>query len=349
MVGRNSRPMFVVFFQLFSTQTTVNMQSAVGKERPQQRRSYDENVTPAILAYLQTMVLLGKPFGQGYLTRILGGDTEYGFWKSPDPRQFETFGALAVRDWDYRILVLHLMVSHELLEIKDPACNVYEMTAAGSEFLISPYDIYEPKRNLFYIRYEKFLRRQLSNFRKARAESEGIAIYDVMPEFTIDRLTLEKPKNVEDLSEVMGMAYFRVQAIGSGILSVILEAEDDFKASEKLRIIDLVKKPTYQNAKSALNRNSSVAGVAREMGCDLQKAFYYAECLAIAEQVNLKQWIEKQVDASTLFRGAEYFLKTASPNLSEGFRTLGIDYDTLKMCRLYAMYVTPEVSEAIPA
>lgn len=325
------------------------MKSAVGQERPEERRSTDVNVTPAILTYLQTMVMLERPYGQGYLRRIAQGDTEYNFWKTPDPRQFDTFGALATKDWDYLILVLHLMASHELVEMKDPAFNVFDITSAGSEFLDNPYDIYEPKKNLRYSRYEKFLRGQLVKFRRARADAEGIPIWDVLPEFTIDRLALEKPQTVEELSEVVGMAYFRVQSVGAGILSVILESRDDFEVYEKARITELVKKPTYQNAKSALKRNANIAGVAREMGCNTQKAFHYAESLAQAEEVNLKHWIEKQVDASTLFRGAEYFLKTHSPYLREGFRTLGIDYDTLKLCRLYALYVTPEAPKAIPA
>lgn len=325
------------------------MKSAVGQERPQERRSTDVNVSPDFTSYLQTMVNLGRPFGQGYLRRIAAGDTEYRFWKEPDPRQFDTFGALAARDWDYLVLILHLMVSHDLVQIKGPTFNVFEITEAGTDFLNDPYDIYEPKRDLYYTRYEKFLRSQLMKFRLARAESEGLPFWEILSEFTIERLTIEKPQTVEELSDVSGMAYFKVQAVGAGILSVIMESEADFVAYEKARLNELVKKPTYQFAKSALKRNSNIAGVAREMGCNLQRAFYYAEILARTEEINLKHWIEKQVDASTLFRGTEYFLKTQSPNLSEGFRTLGIDYDTLKLCRLYAVYVTPEASEPVPA
>lgn len=323
------------------------MKSAAGKEQPTERRSNIENVTPAFLTYLKTMVMLGRPYGQGYLSRIVSGNEEYSYWKTPDPRDFETFGELATKDWDYLVLCLHLMASHELVEVHEPSCTTFVMTQKGEDFLANPYDIYEPKRSLRYSRYERFLRNRLVSFRKKRSEDTGVSLWEVLPEYTIDRLTLEKPETLETLGEVAGMAYFRVQDIGAGILSVILESEDDFEVAEKERITKLARNPNYQNAKSAFKRNANIPGVARDLGCDTDRAAYYVECLAIAGQINAKHWIEKQVDASTLYRGAEYFLKVRRPSLGEAFRTLGIDYDTLKLCRIYALYVTAEAPEAV--
>jgi hypothetical protein len=325
------------------------MKSAAGKGRPEAGRSYDENLTPAITIYLKTLVLLQRGFGQSYLTRIVRGDDGFEFWKSPDPRAFETFGKLATREWDFCILVLHVMVAHELVEVNEPGFNVFVISEKGRAFLENPYDLYEPKKNLRYSRYEKYLRGQLTEYRRQCSASNGIPVWEILPEYTLDRITIEKPSSVDALEEIPGMVYFRMQSIGAGLLSVMQESVPDFKVHEVERITELAKTGQYQVAKEALSRNSNVAGVARDMGCDPGRAFYYVECLAIAEQVNLKKWIEKQVDASTLYRGSEYFLKAKEPGLSEGFRTLGIDYDTLKLCRIYSLYVTPDVPTAVSA
>ena len=56
-------------------------------------------------------------------------------------------------------------------------------------------------------------------------------------------------------------------------------------------------------------------------------------------EIDLRPWIEKNVDSKALYKGAEYFKKVSNPKVKEAFQVLGLDYETLNLCKMYVANV----------
>jgi len=53
------------------------------------------------------------------------------------------------------------------------------------------------------------------------------------------------------------------------------------------------------------------------------------------EDMNLRAWIENQVSAKVLYKGADYFRKASDQSLGTAHKALGLDMPTLVLSRLY--------------
>lgn len=51
--------------------------------------------------------------------------------------------------------------------------------------------------------------------------------------------------------------------------------------------------------------------------------------------IDLVPWIEKNINAKSLFKGCEYFSKIENPTIEQGRALLGLDENVLALCKLY--------------
>ena len=294
----------------------------------------EENLKPMGVAFLKTMLLLEKPFGPDYLIRILRGE-ESAFWKAPDPREFETYGVLRRKSWDYLRLVLQHLVVEQLVAPRMPDFNVMEITEAGQEWLDRPRDIPVLKTSLRSSVQEIYLRRLLQDYRKNRAEEEGIKSYNVFTAYTLDRLVIEKPDCLQALADVPGMSHFRAEVYGAGILSILDEYRDSFAIHQKAKLKERVTQKKYQYVKRQLLQDRSVTEIAKLMGLTPATIYRYMGDLADAEEFNFEDWVESNVDSKKLHKGMDFFRRVKNPTLKSAFESLGIDYNTLHLCKMY--------------
>lgn len=310
------------------------MKREEGKAPQKASAEKTENLKSVAIEILKTMVLLERPYGPDYLIRILRG-IESAYYKVPDPREFETFGALNKYSQDFLRLSLQHLVLNRLIAPRKPEFAVLEITDLGRDWLGKPRAIMVPRDGLRSTVHEVYLRRMLHAFRTTRAESDGIPTYKIFTSYTLDRLVIEKPDCLEALSVVPGMNPFRAELYGNGILSIILEHRDSFAEHRRAQLLAKVDHPKYVYVKRQLAQNRSVAEIAKLMGLTVTTIYRYMTDLADADQLNLKNWIESQVDAKTLHKGSDFFQRVKNPTLKAAFETLGLDYDTLKLCRMY--------------
>ncbi len=62
----------------------------------------------------------------------------------------------------------------------------------------------------------------------------------------------------------------------------------------------------------------------------------YLRRLHQTNQIDLRPWIEANVPAELLHKGASYFKSAADKRLGTAHQTLDIDFETLKWCQIYA-------------
>ena len=62
---------------------------------------------------------------------------------------------------------------------------------------------------------------------------------------------------------------------------------------------------------------------------------HYLLTLHQAGEIDLIPWIKDQLSTEELEKGSRYFQQHENPKLSQAFADLGLDYDTLRLCRLY--------------
>ncbi|MEM0995783.1 MAG: HRDC domain-containing protein [Bacteroidota bacterium] len=311
-------------------------------------RSREENLKSVGMACLKTMVLLERGYGIPYLLRILRGG-ENAYWKNPDPREFETFGEFSEKSPDYLRHSLHHLVGFDLIAPRLPDYNVLEITDKGLAWLENPTDLMVMGQSLRFSAKERLVRNRLSEFRRVRSEEEFIEPYKLFTDYTLDRIMIEKPEDIAQLAEVPGMSLHRAEIYGPSIMSVIKEGIAEWKGIQKARLQTRVRGPVYREARRRIRNGESFAQITREMGRSPRAVLRYIVDLASLDMVPLKHWIEKQIEGSTLHRAVEYFTNSEAPTLKEAFKTLGIDYDTLSLCRIYAEHVMEKASMKVSA
>ncbi|MBP9686348.1 MAG: exodeoxyribonuclease VII large subunit [Candidatus Doudnabacteria bacterium] len=86
------------------------------------------------------------------------------------------------------------------------------------------------------------LQRKLKDLRRALAEAEGLELFMVFGNATIDELCTKLPKNAEELLEVKGMGEKKVQKYGKAILAIVNSQEisnDQFLISNESIGVDV--------------------------------------------------------------------------------------------------------------
>ena len=73
---------------------------------------------------------------------------------------------------------------------------------------------------------------QLKKWRKTTAQKEGVELFRVLPNKTIESIARTKPKNKEELIEIKGIKEKKFRKYGEDILSMVKGTEINISASD---------------------------------------------------------------------------------------------------------------------
>jgi hypothetical protein len=148
------------------------------------------------------------------------------------------------------------------------------------------------------LNHADFLRRLydgLHHLRRALVEQYNTPPYHVFSNKSIRSIVQVLPTNLSMLKYVEGLSEQQINMYGTSIVTLSADIAREIRAVE-----------------------------VRE-----------AEARYRAGEVDMLDWIEARLDARALYKGIEYFSQTHNLRLEDAYTVLGLDYNTLRLCRLY--------------
>lgn len=289
-------------------------------------------------ALLKTVALLERPYGAGYVSRILRGEESVAA-RNTSHVQFETFGALPEYGTQRTLALVEYLVRNDYLSLSDPAYGTLQLTPKGRKYLGNPQPMEVALRELRLSELGKQLREALRDLRLELSEKEEIPPYEVFNNYTLYRMVEARPSNVSELKAIAGISDAQADRYGQAILATIARATASYREKQQQAYVLRAYSPAVQRVKALYREDSSAAEIAEALGLKESTIRGYLESLHLAGELDLRPWIERQVDARSLHRAADFFRQLKQARLREAYEALGIDYETLRLCRLYVAQV----------
>lgn len=304
------------------------------------------NIRNEVIEILKTMMELQKPFGLGYISQILLGKSSFG-WKDEAHTSLPTFASLDTESKERIHKMYHFLIKRGFIEMVKPDYNTAEITEDGIDFTHYPHDIWVNNSVLRSKPFDKKLYVLLKKLRVDISRKESVYPYEVFNDHTLDCLVAAKPENVLQLKNIPGLTDYKVDTFGHLILK---EVHFILHQQEKERKLKNIKKANYQSLKrikALFHAGYSIEEIANN--CEIKPSTVrgYLFVLHDAEEINLIPWIEKNIPADSLRVGTQYFKEVDRPRLKEAYEVLGLDYETLRFCRLYVSQISSEEDELL--
>jgi HRDC domain/RQC domain/Helix-turn-helix domain len=310
------------------------MKSEAGIVESKTQNTYDLDITSMVRTILQTMADLGRPYGQNYIAQFVTADKFISF-RQTDHCNLPTYGKLRSMNLNDAVCMIHHLIDVGYIACKEPDFITIALTDSGQAWLANPQPWTIAKNRVRYSAFEKFLRTALREHRRDTAERHERKPWEVISDYTLDRIVQSKPLNLDALSRLPGFDTRKCEQYGAGFVKTVQDVIEHYEVFQRASLMQKVKSPRYQQAKKLFQENVTIPEIASVMGLKIGTVCNYLRDLHAADQVDLVPWIERNINARSLYKGTEYFERVSRPRLKEAHNTLGLDYDTLLFCQLY--------------
>ena len=292
------------------------------------------NLQTEVETILKTILLLDKPYSINYLVNILTGSTNFK-WRRAGHTELVTFGGLSKHSPVRLYRILQLMIDKALIEgVAHNYVNI-RVTPEGMDYLENPRPIQVTAKKLKYTRHEVNLFHLLKQTRSTFSEQEGRSETQVLPQFILERIAYIRPEDKEALASIPGMGKVRLEKLGPSILEILNQIrKEEVEAYERRKQMAL-KSHTFKQTKELWEKGYSLEEISKIKGITESSVVNYLERLHYAGEINLRPWIEKNVDSKDLFMGVEFFKQVKEPKLKQAYEATGLDYSVLRFCRMY--------------
>jgi len=297
-----------------------------------------ENIAHEATHILKTVILLERSYSSSYLVRLLQADERYKFRKVAH-QQIETYGVLEDLPFSRIEDIIYYLTTQGLLKVENALYGTIALTDEGETYLQAPSDMEVERATLFRGWAQIQLSIALRTIRKEAAEAGGRQPFELYTNFVLDTLVRQMPESIDSLNEVPGMRSLNMP-VKEQILVEIQQIRGLIERDEASGgLLSKAYSPGHRKIRELFEAEFSIGEIARRRNLQPGTVRKYLMQMHEAGVMNLKPWIEREVDGSTLEKGAEYFRAAKSPKLEEAKQVLGFDYDTLHLCRAYAVEV----------
>lgn len=302
-----------------------------------------ENITQESIQILKTALLLERNYSVSYLVRIVQADDRYEFRK-PLHKELETYGTLEGLPSSRIEDITHYLIEQGMLRVNNRLYGTIDITDQGRDYLSDPSDIEASRQDVYRGWDGVQLSIALRNMRREVAEQSGKPPYEVFTNFVLSLIVRRMPATEEELRRIDGMrnlsATVKARILKETIQILNLKQRNDATGGSLQKAFS----PGHRKIKDLFEGGFGVDEIARRRGVKSATIRQALAELHEAGMLDLKPWIEREVDSLTLHKGAEYFRSTHSPRIDEARQVLGYDYDILHLCRAY----TSQVQEPAP-
>lgn len=309
------------------------------------------DITPQALMFLSCIRSTGERFGAGHIIKVLRGSrsktvTDHGHEKLA---MYGAGSAYRRNSWQQMAeqflksgLVFQDMMNFGELKITGKG----EKVLTGEEQVTGKISVMPRQRNSEAEKtYNSSLFELLRNWRKQLAGTENVPPYIIFSDRTLMEITEKVPGSIEQLMMIHGIGSHKLQKYGRDILEITAGFTRDLKNDSMLKgqssNREYLNPPAYIRIAEIYNSGQSLKEIQEAEGIMLKTITGYLDRY-VREGYALKShgFINMlPADRELLRKVMDAFEKLGTEYLKPVFEELHgvIDYDTLRICRLYYM------------
>ncbi len=297
-------------------------------------RTQHERISEGAEKVLSAVKTLGSRYGMNYLIDVLRGTPRFGL-REESHSSIPAFGSMESSSPDYLRRLIWLLTRESYLAVSDYRFGLLGITERGEAYLQEPAEATFKPSALRMSALDRELDRRLRELRKEFAAKEARPPFRVFTDFCLQEIVEAKPETVADLLNVPGMGPGKCNQYGPAIVACIrdLQAHRDQFYRERLRRRAL--QPAHQAVKALFEAGLSLEQMAKKRAVKPETIQQALIMLHRAGEIDLKPWIEQNVPDEALEAGTTWFLNQESQRLRDAYETVGLDYDILRLCKLY--------------
>lgn len=296
--------------------------------------SYQVDIRPAATELIKTIMLLNRPYGFSYLLSLVRGQEDY--LKQPDHRELESFGALQNEHFGFVQDVAWHLFQTGYLELANPQYGTIQLTLKGNDFLNHSDPFMVDQKVLRMQWFHLILIGELRDLRREEAAAQRVESYEIFTNFVMMQIARKLPADEVLLRKIAGMEKASedlVRKILEKIAAISVQMDRD---EELYGAIGKAHSSGHRKLKELFEAGTEVLEIARMQNLKQNTMYWMLENLHLAGHLDLTTWIEEQLDSKVLHRGVDYFKQAKNSRLTDAHDVLGMDYPTLRMCRVYA-------------
>ncbi|MEO0470362.1 MAG: helix-turn-helix domain-containing protein, partial [Bacteroidota bacterium] len=292
------------------------------------------NVAPEAVQILKTVLLLEKPYSMGYLNQLLQGDVTFGLRKDFHS-EMETFGVLADVHFGKINNLISFLVREDFLEVANQSYGTLKVSAKGEKFLGDPQDLEVSEKQLRMPWYEMKLMLKLREIRKELASQTEQEPYQFFNNYGIQCIIEIMPQTEAELTAIPALTDMPI-GCRKEVLTAVKEIEGQKEEDALTGVYTKAASPSHRMVKRLFIEGKGPEAIAKIRKLQASTVRNYLSNLHQAGEIDLSSWIEETVDQKVLHKVQKYFAQSGNSGLKVAHETLGVDYDTLKLCRLHA-------------
>lgn len=288
-------------------------------------------------AIFQTILLLEERYGAKYIIQILRGESNK--LKSLNHKLLETFGLMAKTTEEKLQNIVHYLLKTNYLQVNNPEYGTLAVSPKGKVLLASDTELEVEKAEIIISTENRIVANFLKDMRRNCASTLDCLPFMIFTDYTLQQIVDKKPKNAEELKEIPNIHTFFTQRYSEELFLISASAKkmaEEYIRKEKEK---KAKQPAYQAVKALFLAGDSLDKIAEKRQVKTTTILAYLSDLHELGEVNLKPWIEKNVTPKALHKGVTFFEQTKQEDMKLAYEVLGLDYNTLRMCKLYIMNV----------
>ena len=293
-----------------------------------------EDLQQELITLLQSVLLVEEKYGANYLMRLLRGERKY-LNISAGHTQLPVFGAFRSHTFDRIRQLIRYAIQRDWICITHPLFGFLGLTESGKAFLMQPESVPVRKGRLRSTLLEKMLSISLRQLRFELARAEALPPYRIYTDQTLQALVKHRPSDLETLQQVPGMGDFHCNRYGATILMCIERVLRQYEHKLAEHTLKRAAQPAQQEVQALFESGFELEEIATKRKVKETTVIRSLENLHRARKLNLQEWVEENVDQQTLHSAGQWFQANRHAPLREAYEALGLDYETLRLCRLY--------------
>ena len=283
---------------------------------------------------LSAVASLENGYGQSYLIDFLRGNTRFGSRQEGHPTLSE-YGSLAASTPDYLRRLIHTLIREGFLTITNKRYGTIGLTESGETYLQSPVDPGFTRHALRESAFIREVRRQLKSLRASLAKEANLPPFRVFTNYCMEEMIQQKPSNVSELLEIPGIGPYKANLYGPAILGCFEHVEEMMgRYYEELRKKKAAT-PSHQEVKALFLAGHTVEEMAEIRQVKASTISRTLDTLHRAGEIDLKPFIKESIPPAAFEQAVSWFQMQEKPKLKMAYEELGLDYDILRLCKLY--------------
>jgi len=186
---------------------------------------------------------------------------------------------------------------------------------------------------------DRSLRFALRQLRFELAKYEGLPPYRIFNNRSLVEISDRKPKSLAELQSVAGMGDYRCNRYGGTILLCIKRTCRAYQIQWRQTALRRAQQPAQQAVKSLFESGYEPHEIAQNRQVQESSVIRSLEYLQNAGAISAQNWVEEQLPNDQLQTSYQYFEIHPQSDLKSAYEALGLDYNTLRMCRMYVSSV----------